>query len=726
MTLSDGTILEDRYRIDRLLGEGGMGAIYHGYDIKLAIQVALKENFLHSPEAIEQFQQEARILARLHHPNLPRVIDHFSFDSQQYLVMDYVEGKDLWEQFKARKHPLEEKAALDYIIQVCEAVSYLHQQNPPIIHRDIKPQNIKVTPDGRAVLVDFGIAKVADLDMRTRTGAQAITPGFSPPEQYGSMGTGPVSDIYALGATLYAVLTGQAPPDSISLMAGGAKFEAPNVINNRVSALVSAAIEHAMRVQQEDRPQTVTEWKAELEAIRAGTAVLPPETQVEEEDSTVVLDLDTQDLANAVLAGQTKPQPVAEPAIQQPAKSAPPWLWIGIAVIALIIAVGAIAFLIGQGSNNQNNSNQVDTQAILAALAATATQQAAIGGATPDIDLQSTLVALAATATAQTEAGAAQAQEVPADTPTPEPTATPIPPTDTPTPEPTATPQPATNTPTLEPTATSVPPTATPLPPTPVPERIAFISNRDGNRDIYTINLGGGDLKNLTQSPSTNEETPAWSPDGSKITFANHSVTENNILPNLTIRTMNDDGTGAALVTTQAGQPAWSPDGQQLAFATANNRLTIADADGRSGRPLTPGAGFNPNWSPDGKKLLFDNQTDLFVINSDGSELTQLTGPPADEIYGHWSPDGTQILFASNGDGNFEIYIMDANGGNGTRLTNNNADDTDPVWSPDGTQIAFASNRDGDWEIYIMNADGSGQTNITKHPANDEHPSWSP
>ena len=103
MTLPDGTILEDRYRVDQLLGEGGMGAIYQGYDIKLDIPVAVKENFLHSPEAIEQFQQEARILARLHHPNLPRVIDHFSFDGQQYLVMDYVEGQDLWELFQEQK-----------------------------------------------------------------------------------------------------------------------------------------------------------------------------------------------------------------------------------------------------------------------------------------------------------------------------------------------------------------------------------------------------------------------------------------------------------------------------------------------------------------------------------------------------------------------------------------------------------------------------------------------
>ena len=182
MALPEGTILEERYYIGGLIAEGGMGGIYRGYDTKLDIQVALKENYFQTPESIQQFEQEARILARLHHPNLPRVIDHFSFDGRQYLVMDYIEGLDLWELFKANKEPLEEKEALAYIIQICDAISYLHRQTPPIIHRDIKPQNIKVTPDGRAVLVDFGIAKMVDTSERTRTGAMAITPGFSPPD----------------------------------------------------------------------------------------------------------------------------------------------------------------------------------------------------------------------------------------------------------------------------------------------------------------------------------------------------------------------------------------------------------------------------------------------------------------------------------------------------------------------------------------------------------------
>jgi hypothetical protein len=273
MTLPTDTILENRYRIEGLLAQGGMGAIYRGYDITLDIPVAIKENFFQTPEGMRQFQQEARILARLHHRGLPRVINHFSLDGRQYLVMDFIEGQDLWEIVTRRGQPLGERKALDFLIQVCEAVDYLHRQNPPIIHRDIKPQNIKITPDGRAVLVDFGIAKVTRTDALTDTGARGVTSGFSPPEQYTGSGTSPASDIYALGATLYAILTGQKPPDSVSLAAGEATFEPPDRLNPRLSRAVSQAIEHAMRVQRADRPASVTLWQQTLITIRDN---LPP------------------------------------------------------------------------------------------------------------------------------------------------------------------------------------------------------------------------------------------------------------------------------------------------------------------------------------------------------------------------------------------------------------------------------------------------------------------
>ncbi|MDH3676027.1 MAG: serine/threonine protein kinase, partial [Anaerolineae bacterium] len=157
MTLPENTILENRYRVDGLIAHGGNGAIYRAFDLDIAAPVAIKENFLQSPLHVAQFAQEAKVLAQLHHPLLPQVTHHFSFEGEQYLVMDYIEGENLWALVNRRGKPLAEAEALHFFLQVCEAVSYLHQLSPPFIHRDIKPRNIIVTRQGQAILVDFGI-----------------------------------------------------------------------------------------------------------------------------------------------------------------------------------------------------------------------------------------------------------------------------------------------------------------------------------------------------------------------------------------------------------------------------------------------------------------------------------------------------------------------------------------------------------------------------------------
>lgn len=707
MSLPDGIVLEDRYRIDELLAEGGMGAIYRGFDSKLVIPVAIKENFFQTPQAIRQFEQEALILARLQHPNLPRVTDHFSFEGHQYLVMDFIEGQDLWEMVKAQGQPLEEHQALIYMIQVCDAVSYLHRQKPPIIHRDIKPQNIKVTPDGRAELVDFGIAKVVETDSRTRTGAQAITPGFSPPEQYSGMGTTSRSDIYSLGATLYAVLTGKHPPDSISLMAGGANFEPPNVLNTQVSRQVSELIEYAMQTKSEQRPPSVEAWQKDLQAVLAGQ----PTSLELEEDHTVLLRSATQPHRAAVT---TAPPPSPTTKVE---KSSAPALWIGLGIVILLLLVGA-AFWLGRSGNR---NNQIDTQAILVALASTATAQAETGAEQPGVDLEATLVALAATATAQQSESQSQNQIAPTDTPIPEATATPTAePSDTPSPEPSDTP--------VAPSPTS-PPTDTPaLLPTPTSAlaQIVFASDRAGSFDIYVMNEDGSQPVQLTNTSNEDDQYPAWSPAGSQLAFARRNVFEASQLQNMTVWVIGADGSNARQLATQSSQPTWSPDGSQLAMAVFGDHLAVVNADTGQGRQLTRDQGYHPDWSPDGSQIAFDDQTDLYLINSDGSGLFQVTSSTGDETQPVWSPDGTKLAFVANGDRNDEIYVIDLNVRQATRLTNDGADDTEPAWSPDGSQIAFASNRSDNWEIYVMNADGSEVTNISNHPANDRMPAWAP
>lgn len=194
--ISTGHILANRYRIVKLLGQGGFGAVYRAWDISLSHPCAIKENLETSSVAQRQFAREAQILANLSHPNLPHVTDHFVILGQvQYLVMDFIEGENLQEILDRLGGPLPEDQAIFWIKQVCDALTYLHSQNPPVIHRDLKPANIKIDPTGKAVLVDFGIAKIFDPSQGTTVGARGVTPGFSPPEQYGQGGTDPRSDV---------------------------------------------------------------------------------------------------------------------------------------------------------------------------------------------------------------------------------------------------------------------------------------------------------------------------------------------------------------------------------------------------------------------------------------------------------------------------------------------------------------------------------------------------
>ncbi len=259
-----------RYRIKERLNQGGMGAVYLATDRNLSERlVAIKENTETSPATQQQFQQEAVLLARLTHANLPRVTDHFIEPSgRQYLVMDYVGGDDLEQIIRQHKGPLPEAEVLAWLEQVMDALEYMHSWldvdsgvPSPVIHRDIKPANIKRTRNGRIVLVDFGLAKVHAQE-GTLAGARAVTPGYSPLEQYGE-GTDVRSDIYALGATLYKLLTGEKPPDAPSLAAGTSLIP-PRKRNPALSRLAERVILRAMQVLPANRFQSIQEMRTAL------------------------------------------------------------------------------------------------------------------------------------------------------------------------------------------------------------------------------------------------------------------------------------------------------------------------------------------------------------------------------------------------------------------------------------------------------------------------------
>ncbi len=280
MPLSNGHLLENRYKIETTLTtKGGMGVVYCALDTRLQIPVAIKENLFATPEAEDQFRAEARLLAQLSHPNLPNVSDHFFAEGKQYLTMDFIEGEDLYDRV-TRLGALTEAEVLPWMLKICSALSYLHSQSPPIIHRDIKPHNIKVRPDNQVFLVDFGIAKVYNPDSSTSTGAKGISSGYSPTEQRLKESTDTRSDIYALGATLYHLLTGQKPQDSLKLYKED--LTPPYNLNPQISPAVERAILRAMALDKTQRFQTIEEFEIALQQTGAnvsspiGTA--PPPT----------------------------------------------------------------------------------------------------------------------------------------------------------------------------------------------------------------------------------------------------------------------------------------------------------------------------------------------------------------------------------------------------------------------------------------------------------------
>jgi serine/threonine-protein kinase len=276
--LKNGEILRDRYKIREQIGQGGTGSIYLADDTRLEGRLCAIKEVEHNQtlptdvlkQAREQFFREASVLARLDHPNLPKVSDFFSDGPRDYLVMDFVPGMDLRERMlQARRERvfLSEKEVIRWAVQIADALNYLHHQEPPIIHRDIKPSNLKITPSGVIKLVDFGLVKILAPDEVTITIIQGQgTALYTPLEQYGGddAHTEARADIFSFGATLYHLLTNEPPAEARKRFLDTRSLVRPREINPSLSPHLEKAVLWAMSLHPDDRPQTVIEFRDAL------------------------------------------------------------------------------------------------------------------------------------------------------------------------------------------------------------------------------------------------------------------------------------------------------------------------------------------------------------------------------------------------------------------------------------------------------------------------------
>ncbi len=261
--------------------------------------------------------------------------------------------------------------------------------------------------------------------------------------------------------------------------------------------------------------------------------------------------------------------------------------------------------------------------------------------------------------------------------------------------------------------------------------RIAFVSSINNNDEIFVANVDGSALTNITNNAAV-DFAPTWSPDGTKIAFtSDRGGGEYRV-----IYIMNSDGNDIFQLTDptrDSTDPSWSPDGRRIAFSRSlgETGIYLIDIDGTNLTGLSVESDSEPNWSPDGTKIVFssfrDDNGEIYVMNSDGTNLRNLTNDPSDDVNPTWSPNGTQIIFASYRNGNEQLYIMNADGSNQIRLTNNVWNDYQPEWSPDGAWIVFVSDRGGDNDIYIipLMSPSTAET-VTHDDTNDFVPSWQP
>jgi serine/threonine protein kinase/Tol biopolymer transport system component len=698
MILERDTLLHKRYRIRENLGQGGMGSVYRAVDENLGVEVAVKENLFTTEEYSRQFRLEAVILANLRHPNLPRVSDHFVVAGEgQYLIMDFIDGEDLRQRME-RIGILPEDEVVQVGAAMCDALYYLHTRKPAILHRDIKPGNVKISPDGHIFLVDFGLAKVIQGNQATTTGARAMTPGYSPPEQYGTARTDPRTDIYSLGATLYAALTGVIPEDGLARAMDNAQLTPLRKRNPDISRRLAAVIEKAMEVDPSDRYQTADAFKVAMLNTKSKTqqltgtyTVAPPPLEADRQ-------IDPARAASLLVhSTPLEEHDFVSPRKKQMQRTNRLIRFTGAATLALIF-IGFLAAIFFAPQ-----LVPASARAYLPFLPEIESRDTPAISASPTLS-DAPEVTLEFTATPDNSAAV---------------------------------------------TETAISALTQTLAPTPIGGdylQIAYASTRSGVAQIYMTNLLSDQAIPITNMPGGACQAD-WSPDGLQLVFTSPCAVKKDTYAESSLYIINVDGSGLLPLPTAPGgdfEPTWSPDGQFIAFTSLRDGyMQIYSYNVKTGKLTrlvrTPAADHvrQPSWSPDGRRIIYAYQRvdayEIWTMTGAGDNESPVfaSGDQLSNFSPIWTPDSEFIIFSQQKVPEFNfpnLYSLKYRGdGVPRKMVLGLLSTEDAHYSPDGVWLAYESGGDRGYHVYYSTPAGGNQDRITEDSTSEDFdPDWRP
>lgn len=655
--LGENTVLGERYKVTSVLGCGAMGAVYLANDQRLVgRRCAVKENRLDpsaSPDvqsqSREQFLAEASVLARLDHPGLPKVSDYFIEDGREYLVMDYVEGEDLDSRLQRANAPLEETVVLDWTDQVLDALAYLHSQHPlPIIHRDIKPANLRLDTRNRIKLVDFGLVKLFDANNpHTKVELRGLgTPAYAPLEQFAGSDshTDARSDIYALGATMYHLLTHTAPPNVHERLLNPEALTSLRELNTKLSNKVETLVLKAMGIHPTERYQSAEEMRKALAEKSSSAAVVPPPVKAD-----------------------------------KPAKASrglSPMMFGLLALLFIAILAGAAFFFFG------GRAASLPPQQANAAF-----------------DPEPTATDFVPQSLSDAPTGTPTSTPEPTEEPTAEAT---VEPEETPTNTPTPT---VTSSPTVTGSVVNVQDSET-IPATSLVGTIAYPVFNGFDYDLYFGQVDGSGSRLFRKGASQPAFSPngsriaihSWRLDSWGLMTMNLNEEDAFLVARFVedqLPTWTADGSEIVFLSRREGDRK-SRLMKVGSTQVGSDGIVLGEGEypsvSASGRLIFKGWGSTGN----GIRTATTDLNDIQVVTTQNDDTAPML-----------SPDGEQIIFMSRRAGNWNIFKVNADGSDIQPLTETPWEDGLPTWSPDGQAIAFVSNRDdGDWAIWAMTPEG--------------------